>query len=62
MITKNYTLSAEQKAEVEKAIAEGNKKYASIAHIIWESAFDAGPFFEHELECACSSVERASRS
>ena len=27
MVTKNYTLTAEQEAEVEKVLAEGREKY-----------------------------------
>lgn len=51
MTTKSYVLSAEQKAEVEKTITAGSKKYASIAHIVLESTFDAEVFFEQEFEC-----------
>lgn len=53
MVEKNYVLTAEQKAEVEKVLEEGRKKYAPIAHIIMESQFDAGVFFEHEIEMDC---------
>lgn len=49
MEEKSYVLSPEQEAEVAQVLADGEAKYASISHIILESDFDAGPFFEHEL-------------
>lgn len=49
-MTKSYTLTPAQEAEAQKVLAEGQAKYASIAHIVWESEFDAGPFFDHEIE------------
>lgn len=49
MKEKSYELSPEQEAEVEAVLAEGAAKYAAISHIVMESDFDAGPFFEHEL-------------
>lgn len=36
MILKNYTLTPEVEAEVEKVIAEGQEKYKDISHIICE--------------------------
>lgn len=49
MILKNYTLSEETEKEIEQVLAEQAVKYESIKDIILESEFDAGPFFEHEL-------------
>lgn len=48
--TKSYTLTKEQQAKVDKMIAGGENKYKNIEHIIVESSFDAGPFFEHEID------------
>ena len=36
-VTKSYTLTPEQQAEVDKAIAEGDAKYGPLKDIIWES-------------------------
>lgn len=40
MVLKSYEVSEESAAEVEKVLAEGQKKYASIAHIICECPFE----------------------
>lgn len=51
MKEKSYELTPEQEAEVAEVIAAGRLKYESIAHIVLENTtFDAGVFFEHELE------------
>jgi len=36
IVEKNYTLTPEIEAEVEKVLAEGKEKYKDIAHIICE--------------------------
>ncbi len=46
----NYTVSPEVAAETEKMLAETKEKYQLIEGIILVSAFDAGPFFAHELD------------
>jgi hypothetical protein len=35
---------------VAQVLAEGEAKFGLIADIVWESSFDAGAFFEHEIE------------
>lgn len=49
-LVKSYELNEKQKSEVSKVLEESKQKYDSFAHIVMESTFDAGVFFEHELE------------
>lgn len=51
-VVKSFTLTKEQEAEVEKALAEGNAKYGMFDGIIWESECPPEKLaeFERELE------------
>jgi hypothetical protein len=51
-IQKSYILTPAQRAEVDQTLATGAAEFANIAHIILESTFNAGEFFEHELQDA----------
>ena len=50
IIYKSYSLSAEQEIEVKKALKDGEDKYSIIEDIVCESVFNAGVFFEYEID------------
>jgi hypothetical protein len=47
---KSYNLTEDQNKKVEKAIKVSKEKYEGLENIVMESEFDAGVFFEHELD------------
>jgi hypothetical protein len=49
-VMKSFSLSSAEQAEVDLVVKIGNERFKSIEGIIWESQFDAGAFFEHEIE------------
>lgn len=49
-IKKSYTLTPDQQKEVDEEVAKLDKKYSIIKDVIQETVFDAGLFFEHELD------------
>jgi hypothetical protein len=50
IVFKSYELTKEQEDKVKNDLAESKKHYESIAHLVFESEFDAGAFFEYELD------------
>ena len=46
---KNYALDAEKENEVASALKGYKENNRTINHIVCESEFDAGPFFEDEV-------------
>lgn len=49
-IIKSYQLSPAQEHKVKTLLKEGEEKFGIISHIVSESSFDAGVFYEHEIE------------
>ena len=48
-IYKSYKLTKKENKKIKKELKKSSKKYKKISNIVLESSFDAGSFFEHEL-------------